>query len=231
MNRFKAMASALVIPVALIGVLSQGVGPAEAQPVKRTVYSAKFLCGEYQPAAGALQREGPVKPGNYQTAINVHNPTQAPIVFVKHALLLFSSDPDNPVPSPGTFEEPQRPGNLFQAVLEEGWGLEIDCPDIREVLLGTNPDPAIFIKGYVVIETFGAREELDVVAAYTSHGFTPRFGELCSLAGSPLDGVPCDSSDPNDACLANQGICAPAIVGLVEEGFSTEVEEIRPKVF
>lgn len=237
MTRLKSIASALVVPVAVIGVLTLGVNPTEAQggAVKRTVYSVKFLCGEFQPDPNLdpERGEGPVKPGNYQTAINIHNPTQAPIVFVKSAVLLFSNDPANPVPPPGTFELPLPPGNLFSVQLPERWGLEIDCPDIRQVLLGLPPqDPAlppVFLKGYVVLETFGAREQLDVVAVYTTHGFTPQFGDVCSLPGSPLDGLPCDPADPNDPCIANGGACVSTVVGKVEEGFSTDIEAVVGK--
>ena len=34
------------------------------------VYAAKFLCGELKREG----RQGPVEPGSYSTAINVHNP-------------------------------------------------------------------------------------------------------------------------------------------------------------
>jgi hypothetical protein len=250
MSRLKVVASALVIPVALVMVLSQGILSAEAQ-TDRKVYSAKFLCGEFQPTGVCVSgpvgapcqtdadcpspggpgicepREGPVKPGNYQTAINVVNPTRKPILFVKKAVLLYSNDPDKPVPTPGTFEEPQPPGPIFSAFLEENWGLEIDCPDIRIQLLGLPPPPnegpPSFIKGFVEVEVFDPDEQLDIVAAYTTHGFTG--SNVCSLPGSPLDGQPCDPNLATDLCLASGGLCVPGPIS--EEGFSIDVEEVE----
>jgi hypothetical protein len=198
------------------------------------------MCGEFQPVgicpdgttctsdadcpnAGDIcdVREGPVKPGNYQTAINVVNPTRMPIKFVKKAVLLY--DRSKP---PDEFEQPMPPGQLFEAFLEENWGMEIDCPDIRQVLLGQPPDPALgpppFLKGFVEIEVFNLNDELDIVAAYTSHGFTGG-GFVCSL-----DGNPCDPNDPNDPCLSVGGACNP--VPAVEEGFSIDVEKIKATI-
>jgi hypothetical protein len=258
MKRFQIVRSALVLPTVLAAMAFLGTDSARAQggvAFQRTVYSAKFLCGQYQPSGVCLAtgvncvtdadcpagdtcdtREGPVKPGNYETAINVVNPTQFPLVFVKKAVLLFNADPANPVPTPGTFEEPQPPGVLISAQLPANWGLEIDCPDIRQVLLGIPPpspptgDPSFFMKGFVVIETFVAGELLDIVAAYTSHGFTPLVENICSLPGSPLDGQPCDPADATDPCLAAMGVCGPRVVGIVEEGFSVDVEKVEGRV-
>ncbi len=258
MSRFKAVASALVIPVALAGALSQGIGDAEAQQVRK-VYSAKFLCGEFQPVGvcnnfsppllcdtdadcigpvpgGICEvREGPVKPGNYQTAINIVNPTRKKVVFIKKAVLLWDSR--NP-PPPGAFEIPQPPGRRFKAVLDENWGMEIDCPDIRQVLLGMPPplpgSPPSFIKGFVEIEVFKKKHDLDVVAAYTSHGFTGVPGDVCVAPGFPADGAPCDPTDPLDPCFADSdgdgvpdGTCISGIVGIAPEGFSTDVERVH----
>ena len=255
MKSFQMMRSALVLPAALVAVVLLGTDPAMAQGgVTRTVYSAKFLCGEYQPSRSCLLtgspcvvdadcpvagdtcegRHGPVKPGNYETAINVVNPTQFPITFVKKAVLLFNSDPANPVPTPGTFEQPQPPGTLFSAQLDPNWGLEIDCPDIRQVLLGMPPPatgtPLPFLKGFVMIETFATGELLDIVAAYTSHGFTEVEGFLCDLPGSPFDGLPCDPADSTDPCLAAGGVCVSSVVGRTEEGFSIDVEDVEGKI-
>jgi hypothetical protein len=247
MNRPKDLISALVVAAAFVAVMLLSIDTANAQGsglFQRTVYSAKFLCGEFQSPPGVCpdgttctsdadclnpgetcdQPEGPVKPGNYQTAINVLNPTRHPVAFQKKAVLLFSNDPDLPVPTPGTFEEPQPPGNLFTAILEENWGMEIDCPDIREVLLGQPPDPTVelpFIKGFVVLETFTAGDLLNVVPAYTSHGFTPRVEFIC------VDGTPCDPTNPLDPCLSSGLSCDPVIVGINPEGFSIDIEDVE----
>jgi hypothetical protein len=122
------------------------------------VYSAKFLCGEYREMEG----EGPVKPGNYATNINVHNPNRHPVSILKKVILLFNaSEPGASFP-----ERPTGPReSIRRARLEPDYGIEIDCRVIREELLGGPPAPT-FIKGWVVIEA--GIHPLDVVAVYTA---------------------------------------------------------------
>ena len=128
-------------------------------PEGRLVYAAKFICG-FMPEPLQITQEGPVEPGSYTTAINIHNPHARPVVFVKKAVLLYNaSKPDE------AFEVRKPPGQRREAELDPDWGMEIDCRDIREELLkGQAPQAPIFIKGWVVIET---PEPLDVVAVYT----------------------------------------------------------------
>ena len=131
----------------------------------RYVYAAKFLCGELKREA----REGPVEPGSYSTAINVHNPHAFGVGIRKKAILLYDvRRPEDAV------ERPTPPVHRDCPVIKElgpDFGLEIDCRDIREVLLTTaagaaGPPAPIFIKGWVVIETL-SDVFLDVVAVYT----------------------------------------------------------------
>jgi hypothetical protein len=127
------------------------------------VYAAKFVCGRFlgerQPA-----EEGPVEPGSYATAINIHNPHSRAVTFVKKAVLLFVG-----TEAGKDFEIPRPPHRARTAELGPDWGMEIDCHDIRDVLLSDQPgvpgpQAPIFIKGWVVIES---PEPLDVVAVYT----------------------------------------------------------------
>lgn len=112
-------------------------------------YAAKFVCGK---SPGEV-----VAPGVYFTAINVHNPTCAPIALrAKVAIAL-----------PGL-----RPGEVsefHEAKLEPDEALEIDCPDIfnPEIFKFREPMQTDFLKGFVVIES---EVELDVVAVYTATG-------------------------------------------------------------
>jgi hypothetical protein len=131
----------------------------------RYVYAAKFLCGRLDATAAG----GPVEPGSYSTAINVHNPHSFPVALRKKAILLYdASRPEDAV------ERPTPPVHCECATIKElgpDYGLEIDCPDIRNVLLATSPGQAgppapTFIKGWVVIETL-SDVPLDVVAVYT----------------------------------------------------------------
>src|SRR6266446_8021626 len=97
---------------------------------KINIYSVKFLCGDFPIPTSGTQSEGPVKPGDYQTAINVHNPNFSPVSFVKKAVLMFPN-----IDPACQFECPRRPGQLYTATLKSDWGMEIDCADIRKVLL------------------------------------------------------------------------------------------------
>jgi len=126
------------------------------------VYAAKFLCGrlpEHDPNV-----EAPVGPGSYTTAINVHNPNHRTVRITKKAVLLFpgSRKPEQP-------REPWRPEPPVEPIeLGPDYGVEIDCRDIREVLLSGVPllAPA-FIKGWVVLE---CEAPLDVDVVYTAQG-------------------------------------------------------------
>jgi hypothetical protein len=129
------------------------------------VYAAKFLCGIFKPSG----REGPVEPGSYATAINVHNPQAHPVAVRKKAILLYNGErPEE------ALERPTPPARAEETVVRElgpDWGLEIDCADIRAVLLRDatgqpGPPAPVFIKGWVVVETL-ADAPLDVVAVYT----------------------------------------------------------------
>jgi hypothetical protein len=128
------------------------------------VYAAKFLCGDLKPS----ERENPVEPGSYATAINVHNPHPQPVPIRKKAILLYRGErPEEAV------EQPTPPVRREQPVVQElgeDFGLEIDCNDIRQVLLRDatdGPRAPEFIKGWVVVETL-TDMPLDVVAVYTT---------------------------------------------------------------
>ena len=150
-----------------MGSTEQQHGAAPPWPLRaHHVYAAKFLCGELE----QTDKEGPVQPGRYSTAVNVHNPHHVAVGFRKKAVLLYDGRhpehaKEHPLP-PAHSEWPL----IIQ--LEPDYGLEIDCPDIREVLLRDasgkpGPQAPIFIKGWVVIETLSSLP-LDVVAVYTT---------------------------------------------------------------
>lgn len=132
------------------------------------VYAAKFLCGSFDPKLISEREhlEGPVKPGNYATAINIHNPNPRAIPFQKKAILLFAGTEPEPQRE---FERPIEPRPPVRAELGPDWGMEIDGPDIRmQLLKGAAPSAPVFIKGWVVLSAPAA---LDVVAVYTSHTY------------------------------------------------------------
>ena len=91
-----------------------------------------------------------VAPGDYWTAINVHNPTSTTGKFRKKVAIGLPNEQPGPV------------SRFFEAKLGPDEALEIDRRDIfRRV------DADRFLKGFVVIET---PVELDVVAVYTAAG-------------------------------------------------------------
>jgi hypothetical protein len=185
-----AFRPALLALAGLLGLLAVSASgqdldaAAVAKAQQWDVYSVKFLCGAHREIA-PTQLEGPVKPGNYLTAINVHNPNGGAMAFRKKAILMFRED--QPVQEP---ERPIPPHGFKSVQLPPNWGLEIDCADIRQVLLNILPPPGslppppapLFIKGWVVIEVpaqahqGGKPVPLDVTAVYTSHGFAGAAG-------------------------------------------------------
>ncbi|HEY6249276.1 MAG TPA: hypothetical protein VI685_04910, partial [Candidatus Angelobacter sp.] len=103
-------------------------------------YAVKFVCGT---------PEFPVvAPGQYFTAINVHNPGVLPALFLKKIAVALPGERPGPV------------SRFFPAQLRPDEALEIDCPDILK-----HAHTAGFLKGFVVIETLS---ELDVVAVYSA---------------------------------------------------------------
>lgn len=121
-------------------------------------YSAKFVCGK---SDGKV-----VAPGEYWTAINVHNPTERGIKFRKKIAVALPSERPGPV------------SKFFNAKLGPDEALEIDRDDIfRHAKAQTD-----FLKGFVVIHS---EVELDVVAVYTAAGREQRVETLHTERVSP----------------------------------------------
>lgn len=114
---------------------------------KTSQYAVKVVCGK---SKGVV-----VAPGEYFTAINVHNPNERAIDFKwKFAAA-----------QPG---ERRGPVSKFSNVrLGPDEAFEIDCPDIFHKMETKEG----FLKGFAVIES---ALELDVVAVYTAAGATGR---------------------------------------------------------
>jgi hypothetical protein len=140
-------------------VLALGPVSAFAQtPIRLVEYSAKFLCGVVetkQPGSAA------VRPGLYETSINIHNPelrTESSVTFVKKVVL---SLPEG--------EKPVPPSRFRVDKLQADFAEQVDCKIIREMLGPAGAAP--FIEGFVVLITIPAPittpHELDVVGVYT----------------------------------------------------------------
>jgi hypothetical protein len=129
------------------------------------VYSVKFVCGVQSPIANLhLPSEPPVKPGNYATAINIHNFHQdQKAVILKSAVI---ARPEN---------QPLGPlSSVREVVLGPGQAFEIDCSDIV-TLFGALPVPLPpFIKGFVEMRGFPPNPfpTLSVTAVYTAQATT-----------------------------------------------------------
>jgi hypothetical protein len=153
---------------------------------RMTVYAAKFLCGEFGREPSESNVEGPVKPGNYATAINIHNPHPSqPVFFRKKGVLLFAGSKADPRQE---LERPRPPGHSIPVELGPDWGMEIDCFDIRKRLIPEAPDAPVFIKGWVVLESF-APWPLDVEAVHTGHTFLEGKPEGFSMTTERITGT------------------------------------------
>jgi hypothetical protein len=115
---------------------------------------AKFLCGDAKEQTGAA-----VRPGTYETSINIHNPAFQPVIFVKKA-----------VRAPREGDEQFRRPEFRLRRLEADFAEQVDCKVIRSLLgspVGNDP----FIEGFVVLIVipipWDTSHELDVVGVYT----------------------------------------------------------------
>jgi hypothetical protein len=175
----KALTVLTILTLALVGVCT----PAYAQN-RLFIYSVKFLCGLQTTAPSSPPSEPPVKPGNYATAINIHNfhPT-ATVEFRKKAVV---ANPER---------EPRGPISPFKVdSLGPNQALEVDCTDI----VGLFPPPTAtngglslpsFVKGFVEIVS---PRQLNVVGVYTAQTCTTTTpGQSCTPQGGlALEVVP-----------------------------------------
>ncbi len=133
-------------------------------------YSVKFVCGLQKPSANGLVRETPVKPGNYATAVNVHNPARLNFGTTQFGTALMLKKAVIALPEP----DQGKPSAFHNQELLPDGATEIDCPEIRNILGTQGGVPEQFMKGFFVIYS---SKELDVVGVYT--------GESLDSAGAP----------------------------------------------
>ena len=146
------------------------------------VYSVKFVCGLQLPIAGQVPpSEPPVKPGNYATAVNIHNfhNTQS-VTIAKKAVI---ANPEN--------QPPGQIGKFQRVVLEPDQALEVDCPDIVSLLTNPTVAPPLppFIKGFVEVVS---PQPLSVTGVYTAQACdVTATGQTCQSSGPvSIDVVP-----------------------------------------
>jgi|SRR5579862_3899955 len=127
-------------------------GQAHAACTTEFQYAVKTICGE----ANIETPNTPVAPGQYWTAINIHNPDKCKDAHLRVKIAIALESLPNPV------------SQYFGPIsLGPDGAFEIDCPLIRLIvqILYSPQSPPQFIKGYFVIES---DIELDVVAVYTA---------------------------------------------------------------
>lgn len=153
----------------------QALPKTDAQsPLKTFEYAIKFVCGK---------PEAPVvAPGEYFTAINVHNPSYRPVAFRKKIAVALPGEKAGPI-SP-----------FFEAGLKPDEAFEIDCPDI---LRHAGRQQQVFLKGFVVIET---PSELDVVAVYTAGHPQVETLEIKRVEPRPVQPAITAPPNPRDTC-------------------------------
>jgi hypothetical protein len=165
----KAVAPAIVLILWSASALAQS-------RMQFVEYSAKFLCGVVEEQAATT---APVRPGTYETSINIHNPqlpvSQLPrVAFVKKVVL-----------APREGEEPVRPSQFRRDTLQADFAEHVDCKIIRSMLGGAGG--AAFVEGFVVLIVFPSPitvpHELDVVGVYTVTG---QQGQSVALEMEPI---------------------------------------------
>lgn len=137
--------TAITLLLLALVLLSTSVST-NAQTLTLNMYAAKFVCGRPDNRI--------VAPGQYFTAINVHNasPTTRAIYIKRFAIAL-------PEERPGKISE------FARGILGPDEAMGIDCENIYK---HTGASPGTFVEGYALLYS---PSELDVVSIYTAgHG-------------------------------------------------------------
>ena len=155
-------------------------------------YMVKFICGRQEGVAYT----SPVRPGDYATAINIHNHTDHRVKIYRKPSLHYT---------PYTAAPPAFSAKGFW--IRPGRVLEIDCTDIYTL---TRIDAGTWVKGMMHL---GMDEELPVVAVYTvATGDTDGDGYPDSGPSIDVEDVPAggyvSSRCVSDAVCATGYYCA-----------------------
>lgn len=151
----------------------------------RWSYAAKFVCG-YQPQYNVNQPGEPVvKPGNYATDINIHNPNYAEVRLDKKLIVTVLADIVS-----GREPESVEPRKKFQMTLRGDFVTMDDCNNLWHLLFPgalppPPPAPSLFV-GYLVILS---PRELDVDVVYTAEvpGTPNAAGTIVMPTGISID--------------------------------------------
>jgi len=132
-------------------------------------FAAKFVCGEQlaDQAGQPISGEPAVKPGNYATEINIHNPNYlGPIQIRQKALLLV--DQGAPVGRAPATAQPRAFSPLF--ALPDDGATMMDCNGIWELLNPGSTPPASMplMIGYLVVVSPANLDVISVTTATTA---------------------------------------------------------------
>lgn len=120
----------------------------------RFQYAAKFVCGlNPTPVVRIL-------PGQYATAVNIHNPGYEPVVLRERVALTF----------PPAQQEAGPVSETIEVKLGPNQALEVDCGEIPSQFFPPELTLPPYIQGFLVIES---SESLDVTAIYTAAPANP----------------------------------------------------------
>ena len=137
--------SLLLLAIAFLSTpFSTSAQPAPGRALTLFMYAAKFVCGK-------SEDNRIVAPGQYFTAINVHNPSPiASAVYIKRFAIALPE------------ERPGKISEFVRGTLAPDEAMGIDCQNIYKHT-GTNPGQ--FLEGYALLYSLS---ELDVVSIYTA---------------------------------------------------------------
>lgn len=132
-------------------------------------YAAKFVCGYQRTAAAGqtVQGEPVLKPGNYASEINIHNPNYKQVPLRKKFIVLVNqANPQNPI----IVREPAQvePTKIITMTLGPDFATMDDCNNLWTLTYPGVPLPTpmpVFI-GYLVVLS---PVELDVDVVYTAN--------------------------------------------------------------
>lgn len=129
--------------------VAQGQDPTALERMKRNQYAVKIVCGK-----GEVEGDmgGILAPGQYFTAVNVHNPSTKDVALRKKVAVALPNQKPGPI------------SKWLEAKLGPDQAFEVDCPELYKIM---GLPPGRLLKGFLVIESLA---ELDVVSVYTAAG-------------------------------------------------------------
>jgi hypothetical protein len=137
-------------------------------------YAAKFVCGFQDinaPGVPPQPGEPIVKPGNYASEINIHNPNYKYLPLRKKFLVLVNMTPPQNPQIPQVIREPQQiePQKIITMTLGPDFATMDDCNNLWRIIYGAAsapPSPMPVFIGYLVVLS---PQELDIDVVYTAN--------------------------------------------------------------